>query len=93
MGKNGTGWDFFAGFQSHLAMFGNETLRGSAAQWVLVLREWVERTIPSFLRHQLRFVDDGQPATANRRDRGGDLAVPEENRARSLLILFILPAI
>ena len=41
--------------------------------------------IPCFLRHQLRFVDDGQPATANRRDRGGDLAVPEGNRVRSFL--------
>jgi len=53
--------------------------------------EWVERAIPCFLRHQLRFVDDGQPATANRRDRGGELAVPEENRVRSLAILLILP--
>ncbi len=44
-----------------------------------------------FLRHQLRFVDDGQPATANRRGRDGDLAVPEENRVRSLLTLLILP--
>jgi hypothetical protein len=52
--------------------------------------EWVERAIPCFLRHQLRFVDDRQPATANRRDRGGDLAVTEGNRARGLLILPIL---
>ena len=42
-------------------------------------------------RHQLRFVDDGEPATANRRDRAGDLAVPQENRMRSLHILLILP--
>jgi len=35
MGKNGTGWDFFEGFQAHLAMFGDLTPRGTAAQWVL----------------------------------------------------------
>jgi hypothetical protein len=38
MGKNGTGWDFFEGFQSHLAMFGSDTPWGSAAHWVLVVR-------------------------------------------------------
>jgi hypothetical protein len=53
--------------------------------------EWVKRAIPCFPCHQLRFVDDGPPATATRRDRGGDRAVPEGNRARSLLILLILP--
>ena len=37
MGKNGTGWDFFEGFQSRIAMFGNNTPRGSAAQRVLVV--------------------------------------------------------
>jgi len=36
MGKNGTDWDFFEGFPSHLAIFGDETPRESAAQWVLV---------------------------------------------------------
>ncbi len=53
--------------------------------------EWVERAIPCFLRPQLRSVDDGQPAIKNRPDRGGDAAVPEENRMRSLLIHLILP--
>jgi len=37
MGKNGTGWDVFEGFQSNLAMFGNETPRESAAQWMLLV--------------------------------------------------------
>jgi len=37
MGKIGTGWDVFAGFQSHLAMFGDETARRSAAQWVIAI--------------------------------------------------------
>ena len=37
MGKNGTGWDFFEGFQSHLAMTRNEMLRGSAAQRLIVV--------------------------------------------------------
>jgi len=37
MGKNGTGWDVFDGFQSHLAVFGNETGLGSAEQSVLVI--------------------------------------------------------
>ena len=36
VGKNGTGWDVFEGFQSHLAMYGDKTPRGSAAHWVLV---------------------------------------------------------
>ncbi len=36
MGKNGTFWDVFEGFQSHLAMYGGKTPRGSAARWVLV---------------------------------------------------------
>jgi len=37
MGKNGTGWDVFEGFQSHLATFGNETPRGWAERWVVVV--------------------------------------------------------
>jgi len=32
MGKNGTIWDTFEGFQSQLAMFGNEAFRGLAAR-------------------------------------------------------------
>ncbi len=37
VGKNGTGWDVFEGFQSHLAMTRNEMLRGSAAQRIIVV--------------------------------------------------------
>ncbi len=36
-------------------------------------------------------IEDGEPAISNRRARGGDLALPQENRARSLSILLILP--
>ncbi len=37
MGKNGTGWDVFEGFQARLAILGNAMRRGSAAYRVIII--------------------------------------------------------
>ncbi len=48
-------------------------------------------TLTTSSRSIRSLIDDGQPATANRRDRDRDLALPQANRARCLSSFLILP--